>query len=54
MLNRAILAQRLKEARQKAGLSQAESASRIGVSRTVLSRIENAERKAAVGGWRTP
>ena len=45
MLNQTTLAQRLKEARQTAGLNQAEAAMRIGVSRTVLSKIENADRK---------
>ncbi len=45
MLNQAILAQRLKEARQKAGYNQAEAAKRIGLSRSVLSKIENEDRK---------
>ncbi len=44
-MDQATLADRLKRARLAAGLKQTEVAERLGVDRTVVSKIESGERK---------
>lgn len=45
MLDQVTLAKRLKEARQRSGLTQAEVARLTGLDRSTLSKIETGERK---------
>lgn len=46
-IEQTVLARRLKEAREAAGLSQDEVAQSLGVPRPAISQIENANRRVA-------
>jgi len=44
MSDRALIGQRIKEEREKAGYTQAQLAERVAIDDSVLSRIENGQR----------